>query len=401
MTVRVSRRFAASSLLALSLCAPSAIAQDLLISLSDPATLAGQAVGDAEILRLAAGGPAQPCLNMAALRVYFGDRNGDGTLDEPNDIDAIDFVDVPGLPMPTGLTFSLLADQTGFKDGDLLHFDPTGPGTVTVVVAEAFLVQALEVVDGNIDVDALAIADDGTIYFSLAEDELLGLAQVVFQDDDVARLPSGAVKALPYLPGTVFEAAAAKALGKNVTIGDLRGLELDGNDLMFQIQSPSDQDASVFSTKNGGMLVAGFEESTLGFAENVETDALAYAPSQPFPVLTAMPAKPISGAMTTLSIRGLTPSQPFVVLAAQALAQGGVAAVFPGFGALVLDPGDSLFLASLANLPALIGVASPTGDGAFLAPAPGAAGVPLDVAVQVVEMASTRVSNPIVVEINQ
>ncbi|MBK6941191.1 MAG: hypothetical protein IPH13_13515 [Planctomycetes bacterium] len=401
MTVRVSRRFAASCVFAALLCVPRAGAQDLLISLSDPATLAGQAVSDTEILRLAAGGPAQPCLNAAALRVYFGDRNGDGTLDDPNDIDAIDFVDVPGLPMPTGLTFSLLADQAGFKDGDLLHFDPSGPGNVSVVVSEGFLVQALEVVDGNIDVDALAIADDGTIYFSLAEDELLGLAQVVMQDDDVAVLPQGAVKALPFLPGTVFEAAASKALGKNVVIGDLRGLEIDGNDLLFQIQSPSDQDASVFSTKNGGVLVAGFEESKLGFAENVETDALAYAPSQSFPVLAATPAKPISGAMTTLSIRGLTPSQPFVVLAAQALAQGGMSAVFPGFGALVLEPGDPLFLASLANLPALIGVASPTGDGSFLAPAPGATGVPLDVVVQVVELASTNLSNPIVVEINQ
>lgn len=401
MVVRVSRRLAASSVLLASLWGQSAIAQDLLISLSDPATLAGQAIGDSEILRLEAGGPAQPCLNAAALRVYFGDRNGDGTLDDPNDIDAIDFVDVPGLAVPCGLTFSLLADQAGFKDGDLLHFDPTGPGFVSVVVSEGFLVQALEVVDGNIDVDALAIADDGTIYFSLAEDELLGLAQVVMQDDDVAMLPPSAVKALPFLAGTVFEAAASQALGKSVAIGDLRGLEIDGGDLLFQIQSPSDQDASVFSTKNGGTLVAGFEEAKLGFAENVETDALAYAPASAFPVLNVAPAKPTSGAMTTLSVRGLTPSQPFVVLAAQTLVPGGVAAVLPGFGALVLDPGDSLFLASLASLPALIGIAGPTGDGAFLAPAPGGAGIPLDVAVQVVDLSSTRVSNPVMVEINQ
>lgn len=401
MMVRVSRWFAASSLVAVLGSCPSGVAQELLISLSDPATLAGQAVGDSEILRLSAGGPAKPCLNAATLRAYFGDRNGDGTFDDPNDIDAIDFVDAPGQAVPCGLTFSLLADQSGFKDGDVLHFDPVGPGNVSVVVSEAFLVQALEVVDGNIDVDALAFADDGTMYFSLAEDELLGLAQVVMQDDDVAVLPPGAVKALPFLTGTVFESAVAHALGKNVAIGDLRGIEIDGGDLLFQIQSPSDQDASVFSTKNGGMLVAGFEESKLGFAENVEADALAYAPAQAFPVVTATPAKPTSGATTTLTIRGLTPAKPFVVLAAQTFAPGGISAVLPGFGALVLDPGDSLFLASLANLPALIGVADPTGDGAFVAPAPGAAGIPLDVVVQVVDLQSARISNPVVVEINQ
>lgn len=401
MMVRMVRRLAASGVFVVGSCASTAMAQDLLISLSDPATLSGQAISDTEILRLSPGGPAQPCLNLAALRTYFGDRNNDGTLDEPNDIDAIDFVETPGLPVPCGLTFSLLADQAGFKDGDVLRFDPTAPGTVQVVFSEAFLVQALEVVDGNLDVDALAFGDDGTMYFSLAEDELLGVAQVVMQDDDAAMLPPGAVKALSFLPGTVFEAAASHALGKSVAIGDLRGLEIDGGDVLFQIQSPSDQDGSVFSTKNGGMLVAGFEEAKLGFAENVETDALAYAPTQAFPVLTATPTKPASGAPTTLTIRGLTPAQPFVVLAAQALAPSGVAAVLPGFGALVLDPADPLFLASLTSLPALIGVASPVGDGAFTALAPGAFGTPLDVAVQIVELQTSRVSNPVVVEINQ
>ncbi len=388
----------------LFLCGLASAQGDVVMSLSGPGTLPGGATVEDEELVLVGGasGPRR-YLSGASLALYFGDRNGDGLMDEPNDIDALEIMPVQaGVPVIAGVYFSILTDQNGIKDGDIVRFDPLQPsGGLEIAYSEGQIVAAVVANDGNVDVDGMAFAPDGSLIFSLAEDELTGASSVVVADDDVLMLKPGATVATVLFTGAQLEAMAQNALGTSAAIADVRGLEFDGSAMYFIVQSPSSDDATVFSTAGGGSIVPGLAEAALGFGNAVEADALAFDPGLGFPCLELDVVNPIDGQTVTAAVSGLTPNAPFVLLVSGATALAGTAVQVAGFGALVIDPNDPWFILGVQNLPALASISDPIGVGTFGHATPAAVGFPYDLAVQALDAQSGRVSSPVLLEVNQ
>ncbi len=374
------------------------------LSLSGPGALPGGSAEDEELVLVdSSGAPPRFFLNDQTLAFYLGDRNGDGLMDEPNDIDALEIVPVAsGQPMIAGVYFSLLTDQSGLKDGDVLRFTPGGVnGGVEVVFSETFLVAAVAANDGNVDVDGMALAPDGTLLFSLAEDEATGPNSVIVQDGSVLALPAGGTQASVLYTEAQVEVMAQKAMGGSSVIGDVRGLECLNSDVLFMVQSPSAHDATVFSTAGGGTVYAGLVEAALGFGNDVEADALALCDGLPFPCLELDFIQAQGGDPLAVSVTGLTPASPFLLVVSGVARPAGSGLALPGFGVLALETFDPLFLAGIQNAPALLGVSDGAGAGVYTGTAPTGGGSAYDVAMQVLDVASGRISNPILLEVNQ
>ncbi|MBI4880434.1 MAG: hypothetical protein HY812_12365 [Planctomycetes bacterium] len=374
------------------------------VSLSGPGALPGGSVEDEELVLVdSSGAPPRLFLNDQTLALYLGDRNGDGLMDEPNDIDALEIAPVAnGQPVTAGVYFSLLTDQSGLKDGDVLRFAPgAASGGVEVVFSEAFLIGALAANDGNIDVDGMAFAPDGTLLFTLAEDETTGPNNVIVEDGSVLALPVGGTQASVFCTEAQIEAMAQKAMGSSSAVGDVKGLECLNGDLLFMVQSPSQHDATVFSTAGGGTVYAGLAEAALGFGNDVEADALALCDGLPFPSLELDFIQAKGGDPLAATVLGLTPASPFLLVVSGAARTAGSGVALPGFGVLALETFDPLFLAGVQNAPALLGVSDGAGAGVYTGTAPIAGGAVYDVAMQVLDVASGRISNPILLEVNQ
>ncbi len=376
-------------------------AQQVVVSMSGATTVASGAVEDEELLVVDPSGAPRKFLSNATLSLYFGDRNHDGFFDVPNDIDALAFLPhVPGQPMIRSAVFSLLTDQNGIKDGDIVRFDPSDPvDGLDVMFPESVLITAIGATDGNIDVDAIAFGPDGSLYFSLAEDETVGPNLVVMQDETVFVLPPGAGTANVYFTATQMEAFAQHALNITSAIGDVMSLEYLDGDLLFTVQSPSASDATILSTKNGGEIWNGYKESALGLGANAELDALAFYSGPKFASLDAEPQAPAPAAPIDLAVDGLTPSQPFLLVLSGTIAPNGSGVGAPGFSALVASPFDPLFLLAASNAPALVGIADAAGVAHFPAIAPLTGGLQFDVAVQAYDGGNGRFSAPVVVEL--
>ena len=137
-------RLAAVSLLALSPASLAGGGGGVVLSFSGGADLGGLSVDDEELV-VVGDGPTRRFLVDQALALHLGDLDGDGLDDEPNDVDALELVaTAPGAPMIAGVHLSLLQDQGGFKDGDVIRFDPGGPNSgLEVVYSEEHLIAAL------------------------------------------------------------------------------------------------------------------------------------------------------------------------------------------------------------------------------------------------------------------
>jgi hypothetical protein len=264
---------------------------------------------------------------------------------------------------------------------------------------ESVLIAAIGATDGNIDVDAIAFGPDGSLYFSLAEDETVGPNLVVMQDETVFVLPPGATTASVYFTATQMEGFAQHALSITTAIGDVMSLEYLDGDLLFSVQSPSANDATILSTKNGGEIWNGYKESALGLGATAELDAIAFYNGPEFASLDVEPQAPAQAAPIDIAIDGLTPSQPFLLLLSGTIAPNGSGVGAPGFGALVASPFDPLFVLAAANAPALMGIADAAGVGHFSSVAPLTGGQQIDIAVQAFDGGSSRFSAPVVVEL--
>lgn len=379
----------------------------VILSLTDNGVLAGTTIDDEELVLvdpLLQFGGTRPFVTDQTLALYFGDTNNDGVLDEPNDIDALELVPPgPGQAMTTGIYFSLLTDQAGIADGDVVRFDPAKPaGGWTIAWSEAFFVAATACNDGNLDVDAFALAPDGTMYFSLAEDEVVGAGATLVQDDAVWQIAPGATQATLRYTAAEMEGFVRHALNSTtLTIGDTLSLAVDGADLLFTVQSPTANDASVFTTAGGGAIWSGYAEASYGFTGEVEADALAIWNGPFFPCLDLDPPKQAENQLLQVHVSGLSPNQPYLILPSFHVLPLGSNLLAKGFGASVVDPADPLFLAALANPTALLGFADATGRSSSSQTTPFAAGLPLDIGLQVVDGFTGAFSTPVVLEINQ
>ncbi len=372
------------------------------MSMSGPGTLNGATIADNELVVKEQGQAARPFLLGQALAYWFGDRNSDSKMDEPNDIDALEITAVPaGRPIAEGVWFSMLSDQGGFKDGDVLRFDPSTTGGVKVEYSEASLAQAMGANDGNIDIDAIAIDPTGALLFSTAEDETCGPANVVVEDGAVWILQKGGTIATVLFGAATMEGFVQHALGSTVSVNDVTSLEVVGTEVLFTVQAPTAEDATVFSVAAGGSIYTGFREGDWGFSNGIEADALASVDATPFPSLEVGPTPATTGTPVTAALAGITPSSPYALLLATGVAPGSASFAIPGFGALALDPGNALFQVCVQNLPLVIGFSDSIGYGSFGGVAPGPAAVAIDLAVQAIDLANGRISNPVLLELNQ
>ncbi len=330
------------------------------------------------------------------------DADGDGLNDLPPGIDALTWFPRSGRAQATACDFAFSTEGSyqGFLDGDLLRMTPGGG--LELLYSEDQIEQLLGLLSGSMDLDAVAYRDP-LLYFSLrdgVDTQQLG----PLDDGDVLRLDltTGGVDR-PFREQDL-EAMVVQALGTSVSIGDVRSLSFHphSGELLFSIQSPSDHDASVFSTAGGGALLAQWEEGDWGFLVATELDALAFLPDgetlpQP-PILAVDSPSAAPGELVYLRGRHGTPHGTMK----------GIYARRRGFqespwasGAIFLDQEDALYQFRWTNHIFLPTALDGAGEAVFEWTAPD---LPpqfshLDFHFQVLDVASMILSPPLTVRV--
>jgi hypothetical protein len=376
---------------------------DLLLSLSQDDATAVETVRDEDVVRHAPGVDAQLAWPSETLALLAGD-GGNPLHPVPTDVDAV-HDGGGGATAGDGLIFSTPSNWNGFLDGDVLGF---GVGGLEVVLAEADIALAVGASDGNVDVDAIQRDADGTWIFSLADNE----ASDTLSGDDPGTIKDGAV--LSWAPGapmasvmhteSEMDAMVSQALGAATTVTDTLGLSRDPttNALLFSVQSPSANDASVFTMDTGGALLVGHGEADLGFTGGPELDALAVAVSR-FPALTVNNGSPQAGDTLVISLRDAEPGRPHAVLVAFDMVPPDFA--LGGWGGFVLAQ-DAMLAVSLSAAPLLAVVPDAMGAASMVSVLPDAV-LPVDVVLQAVAPGPGPMgggpmgSNPVLLELAQ
>lgn len=378
------------------------LADDVVVSLSGSGKLPNFNATDEDLLVHSPGQPALPYLTAEGISFFMGDVNGNGLFDDRDDVDALD-IDLRVDPPQIRLSF--LGDIAPFKDGDIIELQPSG-GT-SIYLSEADLITAIGAKDGNIDIDAIAINPaDGGLYFSVGEDEesnfLSGSVPGFVLAEEVLFLPKGGPLASVAYTQADIQGLVAHALNTApFDVQDLLSLGVAQNGaIYFSIQTPSDQDATIFSTEQGGIIVPGHQELDFGFSNAAELDAIAcVTPAPSFPALQLVPEAPDLGQTLEFhSFRG-TPGGAYQILISGAT-QDAMAYRMPGFVGLYPSIADPLFMAGVGISPYLSGSFGSTGDG-LLSIATPAGSFTADIVVQLIELPGLKVSHPIWMELNQ
>jgi len=251
----------------------------------------------------------------------------------PGDIDA--FTRLPGSrPGRAGsIVFSLLSNEGGFLDGDILTL--TNGGGAALLFSELDVATALGASGANIDVDALTYDGQGRILFSLT-DNLTASALGPVLDGDVLRLEPGLTGVTRILTEAEVQARFTQATGLTDAILDTQALEWANGELWAAVQSPSRHDGSIVALEGTPHVVS--DENDLGLG-GAEINALGdVRPGDEILVCHMAPDLALPGDLVHVEMRG-RPGARVVVLMA-----GGSGFMslgrFPGFGGLYLDPLD-------------------------------------------------------------
>lgn len=360
-----------------------------------------------------AGTPARVLLPSEALPALFGDRDGDGLLnDAPVRFDACATTG-NAIYASVASNFTLV-DGSTVLDGDVFRLDPQGQ--LALVWSESQFAAATGA--GTVDIDALAISPSGEVYFSFEDDEVTNLAAVIAQNGGIALIdeqcvwrwnPSQTHAAL-HLTQAAVVATMNAAFGTSATsVVDTCGLEIDPLDpAALWITTASSSAAlkgRIASTRAGGQPVqwagANFEPVALGFATNCTLDSLATA-SLDWPVLRITPDTGSSGAGSTglASVMNLASGAQvqLVVTAPHLPGPLAIPSALPGWQGVSVDPVDPLFAASFAAGELLLG-ADPVGTAAYAfnygGMLPGSQAM-----VQAIEVTTLRISNPAVLTVS-
>lgn len=252
------------------------------------------------------------------------------------------------------LAFSLLSNEGGFLDGDVLGI--AAGGGLEVVVPEDAIATALGAPGANLDLDAIAWDDQARLHLSLRSD-LAGTSLGTIQDGDVVRLENGGGSTL-VLSEQDVAAKLLAATGVTSTIGDVIGMTFVGGELALAVQSPSAYDGAVLGAGSNPAVLLAEEDAGLGGAE---VDALlAVGDADLLPRISFATAAAGAGDPVTVSLQG-TPGALQVVL----YAGGSGYAAFPaaaGWGAWFLD-GTDPWLATIftQGFPSVVGL-DPSGS---------------------------------------
>lgn len=357
-------RATVTTAVALSLAGPlAAQGFDVYVSLTSDDDVGGQAVLDEEIARHGDGAVARLALPAEAFVPWSGEVLGD--------IDAFHDHGTDGVASEA-FYFSLQSNELGFADGDVLRFEG---GTLTEFIPEdAFGV--LTGVDGDLDVDAFHLDDDGTVLFSFAEDEtsttLSGDVPGEIADGDVLLWPAGSSAASILYTESQITAIVNQALGNATASGDTKSLARDPSTgaVLFTVQSPSSDDGSVISDEGGGMLVAAHAEADFGFSGSGEIDALTVVRTS-FPSLDLDASIVTAGDDATVAVGGAPANSSFVLVASGGLGSMGPLVTLDGWGGLVLDE-DPILTATLLSAPYFVITTDAMGDGNLSVPVPAA-----------------------------
>ncbi len=346
---------------------PTSSAQtfDVYVSLSSDDTVAGATVRDEDILVHSDGEVARVALPSEALALWAGNAM-------LGDIDAFHDHGLAG-PAPDSFYLSLLSNEHGFQDGDVLRFEN---GTLSVFIPEAAF-GVVTGVDADLDVDAFQLDADGTVYFSLAEDEtstfLSGDTAGTIGDGDILCWVAGANAATIIFTESEVTAMVNQALGNATASGDTKGLARDPETgaLLFCVQSPSSDDGTVISTANGGSLIGAHEEADFGFDGGGELDALTVKRTS-YPTLAVEVSTVTAGDDVTVEVTGAPSNSAFLLVASTALSTG-VTIPLGGWGGLVLVD-DAVLTATLVAAPYLIIVTDALGRGTLTTNVPATLG---------------------------
>ena len=294
-----------------------------LVSTTSPVTATGVVDGDdASLLRVSADAPPMDDVTGATWWATAGLR--------PGDVDAVGLQ--PGVaPGHRGaLAVSLLSNEGGFLDGDVLGLAPGGG--LELRVAEGDLAAALGLPDASLDLDALDWDDAGRLCFSLQAD-LTGTLLGEVRNGDVLRLEPDGTVTRPFAEADV-QAALTAATGLTGAVGDVHGLAVTGGDTWVVVQGPSAVDGTALRL-GAAPLLAG-DEALFGLG-GAELDALVALPAAYARGSLAVDQDLASpGAAVAGTGAGFAPGAPVVVVATGG--QGGVTDLgLGGFGELALD----------------------------------------------------------------
>jgi hypothetical protein len=353
-------------LVLLVLLAAGLPAQELLLSTTADLGSGPSLLRKEDVVALAAGAAsARMKLPREAWTVLFRDRNGNGLLDDL--VPVLDAVDVGSPEDLTTWVFSVASNTTMpggllVRDGDLFRFD--AQGQIVILWTEDALAAATGT--STIDVDALAVAPSGTIYFSFADDETTTLPGLIAQnggnalldEQTVFRLDPGQSTAVIHLTQAQVAATFSQALGIAVTtVVDVVGLEMDRDggptDLLLTSASTSAAiRGRVVSTAQGGRVatIGGVpvDVAAAGWPAPPSFDLLGWLPNDTAPVLRASPDILPAGASGTLvvTVERLVPGQAVQFAASMPLAGTAPAFTVPGtqgFPFVALDVLDPIF----------------------------------------------------------
>jgi hypothetical protein len=377
-------------------CAASAPAQDAVIfSLSGNATAPFGPLNDSELAcHDPATGTTRPWLMDATGAFYNGDVNGDGLVDLWKDVDALWVSENRGQVVDVWLSFNTTVGS--FKDGDVVRLKETGE--LELVYSEKQLMQAFGLTDGQMDVDGLTVDGNGVVYVSFDSDEASNLLStdkpnVVTDGSVVWWNPATNQVGVLYTEGQI-DSLVTHALGKSTKSGDTRDFAFDSSGAFcFCVQSPSSDDATVFSDANGGTVYV--KESALGCGA-VEMDALdLQAAPIDYPVARASAQAVPANSVLTVDLDE-TAANDLCVLLLSATVDDTRAYPFNGFMGLALDPTDPLFVYSLQDT-WTYGTTDSSGHCTITFPA-APAGIVLTLFAQPYDFTTHRVGTPIAVD---
>lgn len=306
-----------------------------LVSTTDP--LAPMGLMDHDDACLFQVGPNMPAFTSWTLGHWFALAGF-----QPSDIDAVGLLPVGlGNDHRAAIAFSLLSNEGGFLDGDVLGIGPGG-GLVTLV-PEAALSALLGVPTANLDVDAVDYDELGRLVFSLQGD-LSGTVFGNVDNGDVLRLEPDGSLSRPYTEADV-QAALDQTGMTSGPIGDVHGVTSYLGDLFVALQGPSDVDGGVLRLGAAPLIVAGDLVLGLGGAE---LDALtALESGWDLGTIALDTDVSVPGAFVHGEGFGFTPGAPLLLfVAGQPGFEPGYG--FGGFGDLFLDPLDPFLLQATA-----------------------------------------------------
>lgn len=323
------------SLALLSVLAPLAAAQRTRVAVSttdDVPTAAGFPVGDGDLVVVEPGMPVAPHFLGGHFQASCGFT--------PGDVDA--FTRLPGTRPGTAesLAFSLLSNEGGFLDGDVLAL--THGGGVAILVSELELATALGMPGENLDVDAVTYDEHGDLLFSLTTDHLSATFGAI-SDGDILRLDAGFVVTRELSEADV-QTRFTQATGLADAILDVQALEWEGGELWCAVQSPSRHDGSV--VRLNGIPAVMVDETTIGLG-GAEIDALGpIRPGDEVPCFRMEPGAALPGDTLTVEAYG----EPGALLMVLMAGNSGFLdfARFNGFGGWYLAPSDAWLTTQLA-----------------------------------------------------